>query len=134
MSFLFTGGIKSFVGNPDAVTKWCLNRADQAKNVNALTEMARIYNSSEKYKPLCPSQILISEKLVGEVIRVLEEECINPFSILAAEDCFFNLSFGIPINDQVADEILDTSKLGKELAMKIVGKWEKEMQQGSTEN
>ena len=134
VSFLFTGGIKSLAGNPDAVTKWCLNRADQAKNVNALTEMARIYNSSEKYKPLCPSQILISEKLVGEVIRVLEEEYINPFSILAAEDCFFILSFGIPINDQLADEILDTSKLGKELAMKIVGKWEKEIQQGSTEN
>ena len=134
VSFLFTGGIKSFAGNPDAVTKWCLNRADQAKNVNALTEMARIYSSSEKYKPLCPSQILTSEKLVGEVIRVLEEEYINPFSILAAEDCFCNLSFGIPINDQLADEILDTSKLGKELAMKIVGEWEKEIQRGSIEN
>ena len=52
MSFLFTGGIKSFVANPDAVTKSCLNKADQAKNVNALKEMAGIYISSEKYKPL----------------------------------------------------------------------------------
>ena len=71
MSFLFTGGIKSFGGNLDAVAKWCLNRADQAKNVNALKEMAGIYSSSEKYKPRRPSQILISEKFIAEVIRVL---------------------------------------------------------------
>ena len=85
MSFLFTGGIKSFATNPDAVMKWCLNMADQAKNVNALKEMAGIYCPSEKYKPLCPSQILINENLVAEVIRVLEEEYINPFSALVAE-------------------------------------------------
>ena len=103
MSFLFTGGIKSFAANPDAVTKWCLNRADQAKNVNALKEIAGIYSSSEKYKPLRPSQILISEKLIAKVIRVLEEEYINPFSVLVAEDCLFNLSSGIPFNNQLAD-------------------------------
>ena len=103
MSFLFTGGIKSFAANPDAVTKWCLNRADQAKNVNALKKMAGIYRSSEKYKPLRPSQILISEKLIAKVIRVLEEEYINPFSVLVAEDCLFNLSSGIPFNNQLAD-------------------------------
>ena len=47
--------------------------------------MAGIYSSSEKYKPLRPSQILIGEKLAAEVMRVLEEEYINPFSILVAE-------------------------------------------------
>ena len=81
--------------------------------------MAGIYSSSEKYKPLCPSQILIGEKLAAEVMRVLEEEYINPFSILVAEDCLFNLSSGISTNDQLADEILNTSKLGKEMAMKF---------------
>ena len=65
MSFFFTGGITSFASNPDTVTKWCLNGADQAKNVNALKEMAGIYYSSEKYKSLRPSQILIIEKLVA---------------------------------------------------------------------
>ena len=53
----------------------CLNRADQAKNVNALKEIAGIYSLSKKKKkckPLRPSEILISEKLVAEVIRVLE--------------------------------------------------------------
>ena len=113
MSFLFTGGMKIFPANPGVVTKWCLNRADQAKNANALKEMVGIYSSSETYKPLCPSQILISEKHVAEVIRVLEEEYINPFSVLVAEDCLFNLSYGIPANDQLADEIWKTNKLGK---------------------
>ena len=36
-----------------------------------------------------------------------------------AEDCLFNLSYGIPVNDQLADKILNTKKLGKELAMKF---------------
>ena len=120
MSFLFTGGIKSFAAKPDAVTKWCLNRADQAKNVNALKVGAGIYRLSEKYKPLHPSQILISEKLVAEVVRVLEEEQhIKPFSVLVAENYLFNLSSGIHLNDQLADKILNTNKLGKELAMKF---------------
>ena len=69
--------------------------------------------------PLRPSPILISEKLVAEVIRVLEEQYINPFSVLVAEDCMFNLSSGVHINDQLADKILNTNKLGKEIAMKF---------------
>ena len=111
MSFLFKGRIKGF-----AVTKWCLNRGDQAKHVNVLKKMAAIYSSSEKCKPLCPSHILISERCVAEVIRVLEEKYIYPFTVLVAEDCLFNLNSGIPVNDQLADEILNTNKLGKELA------------------
>ena len=81
--------------------------------------MAVIYSSSEKCKPLRLFQILISEKHVTEIIGVLEEEYINPFSVLVAEDCLFNLSSGINVNDQLADEILNTNKLGKELAMKF---------------
>ena len=90
MFFLFKGGIKSFAANPDAVTKWYLNRADQAKNVNSLKEMTGMYTLSEKYNPLRLSQILISEKPVAEVIRVLEKEYINPFSDHVTEDCLFN--------------------------------------------
>ena len=85
-----TCGIKSFAANPDAVTKWCLNTTDQAENVNALKGTATTYSSSEKYKPLRPSQILISEKLVAEVIRVLEEEYVNPFNNIVTEDCWFS--------------------------------------------
>ena len=100
--------------------------------------MAAIYCSSEKYKPLRPSQILISERHIAEVIRVLEEEHINPFSVLVAEDCLFNLNSGIPVNDQLANEILNTNKLRKELAKnwnrEIDGEWEKEIPQGSTKN
>ena len=81
--------------------------------------MARIYSSSEKYTPLRLSQILISEKLVAEVISVLEEEYINPFSVLVAEDCLFDLSSGILVNDQLADEILNTKKLGKDRLLNL---------------
>lgn len=50
------------------------------------------------------------------MIRVLEEEYINPFSIFADEDCFLNLSLTIPFNNFLAKEILQTEELGKKLA------------------
>ena len=38
-------------------------------NTKAMKKMNGIYSSSEIHKPLRPSQILMSEKLVAEVIR-----------------------------------------------------------------
>ena len=49
----------------------------------------------------------------------MEEEYIGPLCDLVAEDYLFNLSSGIPVNDQLVDEILDTKKLRKELAVKF---------------
>ena len=74
-SFFIIGSIKCFLADSNAVLTCCLNRAaDRARNTKAMNEMAGIYSSSEKYKPLRPSQILMIKKLVAEVIRVLEEE------------------------------------------------------------
>ena len=64
----------------------------------------------------------MSKNLVEEVIRVLEEEYFNPFSILIVEECFFNLSSGIPVNNLLDDEILQTEELGKKLALAFATK------------
>ena len=50
------------------------------------------------------------------MIRVLEEEYINPFNIFADEGCFLNLSLTIPFNNFLGNEILQTEELGKKLA------------------
>ena len=50
------------------------------------------------------------------MIRVLEEEYINPFNIFADEDYFLNLSLTIPFNNFLGNEILQTEELGKKLA------------------
>ena len=73
---LLKGGIKCIAADSNPVLKWCLNRADQTKNTSAMEEMTGIYSSLKKYESLRPSQILISKKLVAEVISVLEEEYI----------------------------------------------------------
>ena len=52
------GGIKKFAGNKTSVLKWCLNRAEQAKNSKALNDMYGIARDPGLYKPLRPSQLL----------------------------------------------------------------------------
>ena len=58
----FIGGIKSFASNKIVVTKRCLNRADQAKNMSVLKQFAGIKKTTEDNKSLQSSQITLSKK------------------------------------------------------------------------
>ena len=51
----------------------------QAKYLNELKKMAGLNRGGECCKPLRPSQIIKSEKLVTKVVSILENEYINPF-------------------------------------------------------
>ena len=82
----------------------------------------KIYSFSKKYEPLRSSQILKSKNLVDEVIRALDEEYFNPFSVLVVDERFFNLSSGIPVNNLLADEVLQAEVLGKKLALAFATK------------
>ena len=53
------------------------------------------------YKPCRPSQILRSEELVQNVIRILMEEYINPFGVGIDKESLINLTSGVPLNDEV---------------------------------
>ena len=119
------------MADSNAVLKWCLNRAAQARNTKAMKEMGGIYSSSEKYKPFHSSQILMSKKLVAEMIRVLEEEYINPFNVLLDEENLFNLSSAIPVKNLLVAEILQTQELGKHLHLHLQRKDSWKMEQKS---
>ena len=54
------GGIKYFASDSNSILKWTLNRAAQAKNTEALYDLAEIKRSDDIYKHNRPSQIIIN--------------------------------------------------------------------------
>ena len=92
---------------------WCFNRADQSRNVKLMKEMAGATTKNVVYKSLRPSQILGSEKMVTCVIEVLSEY-LNPFSVSLDEN-LYNLSSGVPVEDELANEILCTEQKGSKI-------------------
>ena len=95
------GGITSFASSKIAVARWCLNRADQAKNTSALKQLAGIEKITEVNKSFRPSQISSSEKKVQKIIEVLSDEYINPFSTDLDKAKLVNLRSGAPVDDVV---------------------------------
>ena len=75
------GGIKFFASSNIAVTKWCLNRADQVKNTSALKQLGEIEKITEVNKSLPPSQITSSDKKVQKVMEALLDEYITSFGM-----------------------------------------------------
>ena len=54
-----TRSIQNFASNKSAVLKWCLNRSEQAKNIEALRDICGISTDVDYYKPcIRTSQIL----------------------------------------------------------------------------
>ena len=109
-----TGGIKYFAADSSAVLKWTLNRSEQAKNTGALLNLTDMNNTGSIYKPLRPSQILKSERFVSNIINVLKEEYVNPFDSNLDKELLVNLSFGIAVAEDVAEEITITDSSGKD--------------------
>ena len=58
------GSYQYFASDPRSVLKWTLNRSTQARNTQALHELADINCSEDVYKALRLSHILKSEQLV----------------------------------------------------------------------
>ena len=58
-----------------AILKWTLNRTEQAENTKAH------HNACDAYKPLEPSEILQSKKLVSHIMELSKEEYVNPFDV-----------------------------------------------------
>ena len=69
-----SGGIKYFASDPRSILKWTLNRSTQARNTEALYDLADINCSEDVYKSLHPSHFLKSEELVKILINVMTEE------------------------------------------------------------
>ena len=116
------GGIKAFGTNTDSVAKWCLNRAEQAKNKKILENLCGLDKEGESYKPTRPSQIRRSEKLVESVIEVLTEDYINPFQADVEKDKIVCLSSGVPVSQEIADSLLSLENNGKNQYKDFVNK------------
>ena len=95
-----SGGIKTFSTNNESVTKWCLNRSEQAKNTKALYDLCDLDAGSNTYKLCRPSQIIKTEELVQAVMNTLMNEYINPFDVLLEKDELVCLSSGVPLNSK----------------------------------
>ena len=68
-----------------------------------------------------PSQIIRSEKQVKSVVRVLEEEYLNQFSVTLDKSNLYNLSSGVAIeNEEVVREILNINAKGRELLQEFI--------------
>ena len=72
-------------------------------------------SNDEIYKPLRKSEIAKEEKKISDVMYVLQDEYLNPFSPRLEQDMLLNLSSGVPAQGNV-DDLLGIWKNGKDLA------------------
>ena len=79
--------------------------------------MVGVSKQFNMYKPMRPSQILLSEKKVIEVVRLLEEEFINPFGI--GYEHLYSLSFGEEVAEDLALVILNVRQNGTRMKEKF---------------
>ena len=86
----------------------------QAKNTEALYDLANIKSSELVYKSLRPSNIMKSENFVEKITKVMTMEYFNPFDVKLGPENLYNLSSGVPIEASLAEEILSVKQLGEE--------------------
>ena len=102
-----------FSSDKHSVYKWTLNRSEQAKNTSALLEYAILKSKSKIHKSLRPSQIKISEKFVRNIKAVISEEYIDPFNPSRDKEYLYNLSSGVPLHSEIANDILSIRSCGE---------------------
>ena len=64
------------------------------------------------YRLLRPSQILQTNERVISVMKVFSEDYIDPFGLFVEKDKLVNVSSGVALPDQIADELLLISEVG----------------------
>ena len=93
--------------------KWCLNRTEQANNSKALNDMCGIATDAGLYKPLrSSSQVLQTNELVNRIVKVLNEDYINPFGLYIDNDSLFNVGSGVPLPYAIVNDILSIKTVG----------------------
>ena len=114
------GGIKYFASDSNSILKWTLNRAAQAKNTEALYDLAEIKRSDDIYKHNRPSQIIKSEESVVKIHNVTTQEYLNPFDPAIDVNQLYNLSSGMPLDGEITESILTIWKRGENLYEEFV--------------
>ena len=117
-----SGGVKAFSTKEESVLKWCLNRCEQAKNTKALEDLCGLGIGTGIYKPARPSQILKHEKLVLDVMEVLQGHYSNPFEIDRDKDKLFCLSSTLQVSGKISEHLLTLHEKGKSQYTEFVKK------------
>ena len=102
--------------------KWCLNRSEQARNTKALEDLCDLGIGTGIYKPARPSQILNDEKLVLEIMEVLQGHYINSFETDIDKDKLFCLSSALPVSEEISEHLLTLHEKGKSQYTEFVKK------------
>ena len=74
--------------------------------------MSDVNHANDEYKATRPSQVLKSEKYVTDLVEVLTNYFVNSFDSNIDKDKLLNLSSGIPVNDDLAEDILKIKDRG----------------------
>ena len=115
-----SGGIKYFASASNSILKWTLNRAAQARNTEALYDLADVKRIDDIYKHNRPSVIIKSEKSIAKLHKVITEEYLNPFDPNMDASQLYNVSSGMPIEAEVSESILAVRKKGEKIYEEFV--------------
>ena len=94
--------------------KWSLIRSDQERHTRELQNLCGSSTDPGICKPCRPSQILTTDKLAQEVIRIFREDYINPFDIGVDKNKPVNISSGKPLKEEATEFLLSCPTIGKE--------------------
>ena len=97
-----SGGIKEFVQQEGTYEKWVLSRPGQADFVNAVKEQTGLCGSTDNpRKCLQPGQVKKHEKAVQNILGVLKNDFLSPFSSQLDPEKLYNIASGKPASAEV---------------------------------
>lgn len=102
-----------FGNNSKSILKWIFNRSVQANNTSELLSMVDMKSPNELYKSLRTSMILKTEKMTERIVKVLNDEYVNPFGEELDKHVLYNLSSGAPLPDSISEDILAIPDAGR---------------------
>ena len=108
------GGITHFQTKKSALLKWVLNCPFQSKFVEALKDSAGLEKSlNSPRKCLRPKEILKSDEIVINIMKVLKTQFLDPFDGNLRGDRLYNLVSGMPVSCEIDKSLLSLKEIGE---------------------
>ena len=85
----------------------------QLKQFTVRNTSELLTTTNELYKSLRPSMILKTEKMTERIVKVLKDEYVNPFGEELDKHVLYNLSSGVPLPDNISENILAIQDTGR---------------------